>query len=261
MNVKVAKLPKDMDPADMIRLRGATEWKKVVESAQHIVLVYLAVLKEHQMNEHTRMRAVRDKILPYLAVMPSAVERDHFVREIHKATGISESALTDDLALLMIKEDQTFKARPVETPQSRAVPILQSRTTRIADRIFGIVFWQESMDSPQIDLPTVRQRLEDILETANFKQLYEIAPDKKNERIFEVELLYTDPKKLHSDVEELMSNLEEEVLGLRLLELMTIMNDAEKGGDTITLQAALSESQRITHRLNTIKSNRFLQAY
>ena len=260
MNVKVAKLPKDMDPADMIRLRGAAEWKKVVESAQHIVLVYLAVLKEHQVNEHTRMRAVRDKILPYLAVMPSAVERDHFIREIHKATGISETALADDLALLIQKEDQMPVRQKEASPTSIHVA-LQTRTSRIADRLFGIIFWQESLGTSQIAIDEIKQRLDSILTTDTFNKLYDIAPDKKNERIFEVELLYTDVKKLHSDVEELISNLEEEVLGVTLLELMTIMNDAEKNGDALTLQAALAESQRITHRLNTIKSNRFLQAY
>ena len=255
MNVKVAKLPKDMDPADMIRLRGKDEWKKVVDNAQHIILVYLAVLREHNMNEHARMRAVRDKILPYVAVMPSAVERDHFIREIHKATGIGEAALSEDLNQIIAKESQA-PVRKIETPVVISSNI-KSRTNRIADRLFGIVFWQEGMESSKIDVSAVKKKLQELM-PENFSQMYDLDADRKNEKVFEVEMFYTEQKGLNKEVEELLWNLEEELLGERLVDILVKLNDAEKSEDTEKFQEFLSESQKITTRLNTIKINRFL---
>jgi DNA primase len=253
MNVKIAKLPSGLDPADTILKNGADEWKKIVDHAQHIVLLYLSVLMEHPLAELTRTRAIRDKILPYIAVMPSAVERVHFIREIHLKTGIPEEALTEDVLRIMLNTD-----RPTNVPVKEVAAMGESRSTRILDRVFGIVFWQESVPAPIIDTAPVRKRLESIVGVEKYAQLSDMPPEKKNERIFEVELMYEDPKRLTEDVEELLNNLEEETLGLALEELMQKMAGAERGEDGNILQDLLSESQKITNRLNIIKSSRFL---
>lgn len=254
MNVRVAKLPKDMDPADVIRKSGTDEWEKILKGAQHIVLFYLTVLLEHPLSEQTRMRAIRDKIIPYIAVMPSAIERVHFVREIHLKTGIPEEALTEDVIRLMMNQPETSsKQESVSANPSQAV----SRSTRILERLLGIIFWQESLTPPSLDPAPIKSRLESIIGVDRFSPLYEITPEKKNERIFEVELLYDDPKRLASDTEELLDNLEEEGLSKKLEELMTKMSTAERASDSEQVQETLKQSQQITNRLNTIKSSRF----
>lgn len=255
MNVKVAKLPKDFDPADTIVKHGAAEWKKILDGAQHIVLFYLTVLDEAKLSEHTRMRAIRDRILPYIAVMPSAIERVHFIREIHLKTGIPEAALAEDVIRIMMNQPETPK-----TPVSEGMPAIMtnSRKTRILDRLLGIVFWQEEMNPPHIDPSPIKSRLEAILGAEEFKNVLSSPPEKKNERIFEVETLYDDPKKLKNDTEELLDNLEEEILGATLEELMKRMSEAERSEDGNSLQDILKKSQEITNRLNTIKSSRFV---
>jgi len=99
--------------------------------------------------------------------------------------------------------------------------------------------------------------MESIIGAERFKIMYAISIDKKNERIFEVELLYDDPKKLASDTEELLDNLEEENLGRRLGDLMKQVTEAERIGESSTVSDILKESQAITNRLNTIKNSRF----
>ena len=257
MNVKVAKLPKDSDPADVIRKNGATEWKKIIDGAQHIVSFYLSVLDESGLSEHTRMRAVRDRILPYIAVMPSAVERVHFIREIHLKTGIPEEALTEDVVRLMMSvETPEPRQGGAPAPNSATTPA-GSRGTRIIDRLLGIIFWQEGLETPYLEIAVVKNRLKEIITPDKFETLYEIPPDKKNERIFEVEMLYDDSKKLLTDSEELLDNLEEETLGRALEDLMSAMAYAERESDNDKVQEMLRKTQEITNRLNTIKSSRF----
>jgi len=254
MNVKVAKLPKDLDPADVIRQNGAPEWKKILDGAQHIVSFYLTVLAEHELTEHTRMRAIRDKILPYIAVMPSAIERAHFIREIHQKTGIPEEALAEDLLIHMAKTEMNRK--PEAAPSASPGAAL-SRGSRIEDRLFGIIFWQESLASPSMDPDPLKSRFGSIIGPERFRALYEMPEERKNERIFEVELLYDDSKKLSLDTEELLDNLEEETLGRLLEDLMAKITEAERSGASDQVQILLKESQAITARLNTIKSSRF----
>lgn len=242
-----------MDPADVIRTEGAGQWKKIIDGAQHIVLFYLSVLAESQLTEHTRMRAVRDKILPYIAVMPSAVERVHFIREIHLKTGIPEEALAEDVIRLMSNAEYIPRPAPTAAPQSREA----SRTTRIEERLFGILLWQEQLSPAHIDTEAVRKRLKEIIGEARFKELYESAEEKKQERIFEVESLYEDPVRLARDAEELLDNLEEESLGRELEELMAKMTEAERSEGSTSIADILEKSQAITNRLNTIKNSRF----
>ena len=260
MNVRVAKLPKGLDPADTIRKDGAEAWKKILDAAQHIVLFYLSVLSEAELTELTRVRAVRDKILPYIAVMPSAIERVHFIREIHMKTGIPEAALAEDVVRLMVATPsptpaEREKAQAAAAPQ--LVPRGQSRGIRIEDRVFGSVFWQESLPEAHFDVAPVKARLADILGPERYAELYDMSPEKKNERIFEVELLYQDPKILKKEIEELLQNLEEDVLARRLEEVMATLADAERDSDPDRLQKVLQESLSITNRLNTIKSSRY----
>ena len=255
MNVKVAKLPKGMDPADVIRTQGPEAWTKILAHAEHIVLCYLEVLMEHPLSDHARMRAIRDRILPYVAVMPSAVERAHFVREIHKKTAIPEEALLEDVARLSAEEKKKIVPASKKTETAPTAP---SRSTRIQDRLFGILFWQESMPEPEIDLSVLTKRLSEILGAEAYHARIDIPPDKKSEHIFEVEMLYQNQKHLHKEMEELLDNLEEETLSARLETLMTKLAQAEQSSDSDALQHLLQESQSITTRLNSIKTRRHL---
>ena len=257
MNVRVAKLPKGLDPADTIRAEGAAGWKKIVDGAQHIVLFYLSVLAEAELTELTRVRAVRDKILPYIAVMPSAIERVHFIREIHMKTGIPEAALAEDVVRLMVNQPSPTPAQREAAAQPAAASRGQSRAIRIEDRIFGSLFWQESLPEAHFDVEPVKARLIEILSPERYKELYEMSPERKNERIFEVELLYQDPKILKKEVEELLLNLEEDILTKKLEEIMATLATVERAGGDDRLQNVLKESQAITNRLNIIKSSRY----
>ena len=251
MNVRVAKLPSGLDPADTIRRDGADVWKKIVDSAQHIVNLYLCVLMEHPLSDLTRARAVRDKILPYVAVMPSAVERAHFVKEIHRATGIPEDALQEDIS--RIKLSDTYPARPTTTPPTPAT----KNTTRIEDRIVGILFWQKSLAEPHTDPAVLEKRLASVVGVERMRELDEIGEDRKNERIFQAELLYQDTKRLAHEIEELLGNLEEQSLAKELETVMTDLGAAERTQDIEIIAGLLQRTKDLTARLHAIKNSRY----
>lgn len=252
MNVKIAKLPKDQDPADTILKGGENAWKQIIDSAEHIISFYLSVLSEHDLSTHTRMRAVRDKILPYVAAMPSAVERAHFIREIYQKTGIPEEALLEDVVRFRMQEDS--QTRPMATEVKR---IMEDRGSKIEDRVFGIIFYQESITEPHFDIEAVKKKVKEIISSDRYMLLYDIPIDKKNEKIFEVEVLYKNPEQMKKDVNELLLNLEEEVLSDRLAKVVADIARSEQRKDHENAMDLLKESQEITSRLNSIKSSRY----
>ncbi len=253
MNVRVAKLPTGLDPADTIVAQGADGWKKIIDGAQHIVNVYLSVLMEHPLSDLARSRAVRDRILPYVAVMPSAIERAHFIREIHKATGIPEDALAEDIS-------RSITSTPLSKPTtlgSVVSPPMAGRSTRIEERLLAIMFWQKSLAQPSIDPIKLRQDLLLIIGEDRITIFEETGQDRMNERIFEVEVLYQDPKRLPQDVAELLTNLEEDFLSKKLDDMMIELGNAERSGLTDSTTELLTKTRDITNRLNTIKNSRY----
>ena len=253
MDVKVAKMPKDLDPADIIRTKGPDEWKKIIDSASHIITLYTSILMEHPLSELARARAVSDKILPYVAVMPSAVERAYFIKEISLKTGIPESALNEDMAKL-INRDKTDKQVLAEMNVGKKE---DKRGTRIEERLFGIMYWQETLSPPTIDLDSLKTRLQKIVGDARFESFVQIPADKKNEYVFEVEILYQNTEHLQKEIEELILNLEEDILGKAISAIMTEIGIAERSGDAEKIQSLLITSKEITSRLNIIKNSRF----
>ena len=255
MDVKVVKLPKDMDPADVIRKLGGDEWKKIVDGAMHIITLYTSILMEHPLSELARARAVSDKILPYVAVMPSAVERSYFIKEISLKTGIPESALNEDMVKLLNRE-QTDKQVIAEMNAGRKDD--NKRGIRIEDRLFGILFWQETLSPPIVNIESLRTKLQTILGDVRYASFMELPDDKKNEQIFEVESIYQNTEKLEREIDELILNLEEDILGKAIEKIMSELGNAERTGDGDQIKLLLTTSQEIANRLNIIKSSRFL---
>lgn len=254
MNVRVAKLPKGLDPADTILRDGKDAWRKTIDSALHIVSLYLSVLMEHPLSDLARARAIRDKILPYVAVMPSAIERAHFIKEISRASGIPEEALQEDVA--KIGREQPSIAREAvrnAAPEKAAV----ARVERIAERLLGILLWQENAEEKSIDPERLRSELARILDE-RFEQLLESGRNDGSERIFEAELVYADPKRLSKDVDELLLNLEEETISRKLSLVMSDLGNAERTEDRQTVAEILGKAKELTSRLNTIKNSRHI---
>ncbi len=252
MNVKIAKLPKDLDPADTILKEGKDAWKKIIDGAVHIVSFYLKVLDDHDLSPHTRMRAIRERILPYVVAMPSAIERAHFIREIHQKTGIPEEALMEDVVMLRQQE----QLRPNSLIQESKKVAVQ-RGSKIEERLIGLLFYLESQKEPPIDLEKFKAKMREVLGEERFGADTEVTPDKKNERIFEIEILYAKPEHIKKDIDELFENLEEEILSERFSKVIADIARCEQENDREKVVLLLKESQEITSRLNVIKSSRF----
>src|SRR3989338_354631 len=104
LNVKVAKLPSELDPADLILSAGGGSssggkeaWSKVIREAKDIITFLLDTLEEHSKAKDIFRRSVESIVLPFLSDVVSPIAREQYVREIAKRLGVSEHAVAEAL--------------------------------------------------------------------------------------------------------------------------------------------------------------------
>ncbi len=96
LRVKAAELPKGKDPADLVN-EDAAEFIRRVKDARPIVDFFLAQLSGEHADPHRLLRAAEAIVLPLLASVPSAMERDHFIQATARALNLSSEAVRESL--------------------------------------------------------------------------------------------------------------------------------------------------------------------
>src|SRR5262249_1031153 len=76
LNVKVAQLPKGLDPADLIKEKGADAWKESIKNAKDIITFLLDVLEAHAKSPDQFRRNVEAAVLPFLNDIQSPIARE-----------------------------------------------------------------------------------------------------------------------------------------------------------------------------------------
>lgn len=105
VDLKVAKLEGGKDPAD-IAAKNPQELKRLIGAATHVIEFLLAVLQEEAKNDRAYKLRVRDEVLPYLLLIESQIDRDHFVGVVADALKTTVEAIRLDLVRLEEKRNR-----------------------------------------------------------------------------------------------------------------------------------------------------------
>jgi DNA primase len=95
-DVKVAALPTGADPADLVKADVA-EFKKTIGASAPVVDFLLALTGRTARDERAFKLSVREEVLPYVALFPNRIEREHFVGVIAAALGVAKEAVRFEL--------------------------------------------------------------------------------------------------------------------------------------------------------------------
>jgi DNA primase len=111
MRVKAVRLPEGKDPADIASgagtgagdsakvapaapgSEGAKDFTKRVADAQSIVEFFLSVLTSSERDSHKLVLAAERTVLPLIAMIPSPMEREHFVGLTSRSLGMPPEAI------------------------------------------------------------------------------------------------------------------------------------------------------------------------
>ncbi|MFA7252830.1 MAG: DNA primase [Candidatus Paceibacterota bacterium] len=227
MEVKIAEFLDGKDPADLI-LADKEKFKQALKDSKHIIDFYLAKILAEKLEPRKLGGTIREKILPFLALIESSIEQSHFVKKISLATGIDEKALWNDLK--KVKIEPGVSGAEVKTAQFKDEMVLDKKDS-IERRILGIGHWQKK----NIDVEKINERVREIIGEENYKKWQATPEQILNEASFEAEQYY-EPKKIPIILEELLRELEKEYLAREL-----------------TQPATLEQQNKIIKRLSRLK--------
>jgi DNA primase len=238
MEVKIAEFKEGKDPADVILSEnGQEKFKEALKNSMHIIDFYIAkILAEAGQGQSLSDgkkglsfdgrkigQEVREKILPFLALIESNIEKSHFVKKISDQCGISESAIWDDLK--KVKIEPGVAGAEVKAGSYNEV-VAVDRVDSIGRRVLGVINWQEKDLTTQagaeeiIDTKEAKEKVREIIGEENFKK-WEAVPDNiLNEATFEAEQYY-EKKKLQAVLDELLKELEKEFVTKELIRAKT----------------------------------------
>jgi len=252
MDVKVAKLPEGIDPADLISKSGVDAWREAVRSSKHIIEFILEkTIKDFGNDSRKIGREIKEKVLPYVSALESSIEKAHFLKKISDASGIPESALKEDL----IKTEKELEGEKEEIKKVKDLETKVFRKDYIEKRLLGIIFWQNGLPDKSIDVEKINKELAEVLNIKK-EDLLDKFKDNKEDLVFEAEVFYGENPNLEKDVLELLDNLKEEYLKEELSQKMQELRIYENKKDNEKSVEILKEINEINKKIQNIKNGR-----
>ncbi|MBI5077783.1 MAG: DNA primase [Candidatus Yonathbacteria bacterium] len=247
MSVRIARLPKGMDPADVAR-KNPTMWIDAVKNAKQVIDLYLELLPELHTEKAELREKVSEIIVPFVALLKSPIDQGHYVGEVAKLLGIKEEPVWDEVKK---RAKMANVAREAEKLEYKVAPI--SRQARIIRTIEGGLRWQEGIAEPALkNIPEYRAQFAKLLEESPPDSLETISSD---ELIFEAEARFHGSEHMEKELNELLHNLKEEILREKFTTKMTELKQAEIKGDVSLAEKLLAECQAISKEIHALTKN------
>ncbi len=248
MDLKLASFPEGKDPADLAK-EDLKKLKDCFKKAKHIIDFYTDTLLEKKLPSRQLGKEIQKNVLPYVAILPSAIEQSHFIKSIAQKTFIKEEAIWDDLKQIgssgVLTDSKVEKSLPVRRIES------------IERKVWGIIAWQKTKkdSQPEIDINAIEKRANKIFGERSV-ELQDKYQKEKDSLLFETESYYNGKTNLLKDIEELLLGLEEEYLKEEFSVAMSNLQKAEQSKNVNEISRYLEKCQRISQRINEIKNEK-----
>lgn len=97
LELRAVVIPEGKDPDDLIKTNPKL-WREAVRSSipAHEFLIK-AALKQHDQTKPEGKRAIMKELSPMFAEIEHAVEREHYIKMLHKELGVKESSVKEDV--------------------------------------------------------------------------------------------------------------------------------------------------------------------
>ena len=247
IDLKIARIPGELDPADLI-CEDPEKWKKIIKESQHIIDFDLENILSNNYDKRKLGIKIQQELLPYVANIENNVDQSYFLKRISEKTEISEEALIRELNKVNLN-----KAELSINSVNNLVQTL-NRKEDIEKRILGIIFWQQSFKNPEININEITEQFLKITGRKSIDLLISI--EEKEKAIFQAEVFLKDSSNLKSNLTELLLNLEEEYLKEDLAKYMNQLGRIKNEDDRQDSSELLKMCQEISIKIHQIKNKR-----
>lgn len=254
MDAKVAEIPDGLDPADAIEKDPAI-WKGALKQSKPAVEFFLLKIASMEKDDRKRGKLIVSRVLPLITLLPSAIERSHFVSMVARTGGLREEAVWEDLKKVKLPDLVNSEKGEEEEKRKEAGPKLP-RKTNIERRLAGIVYWQESLPMPAVDVSSLKNEIAARTSNEYLKNMLEALEIEKENLIFEAESYYADPERLPKDIVELLDNFSDDLLREDLARHIRDLSLAEAQKDEKAQEELSKEIQTIHSKMRALEERR-----
>ncbi len=256
MQVKIAIIPKDQDPADIIH-KDVKDWKDIIKNSVNIIDFHLDIICQETDDIRLRGKKIREIIFPFLFIIGSSIEKFSYISLIHKKTGISENVINEDLE--NYEKNKNLSKSNINENINKEV---KSRRDRLEERLLGIILWKADIKSNNLDkknnqlneVDNIINNFEENVEKGYIDKIKEKYRQNLPILAFEVELWYGDKtNEVFKDIKEIILNLEEEILIEKKQYLNTEIYQKETNRNKKEADLILEDIQKIDKRIEEIK--------
>jgi DNA primase len=266
MDVKVARIEGGKDPADLVR-EDPKLLKHTIGSATHIIPFLIEIIRRETDDERVMKLRVREEVVPFVTYLPNRIDAEHFEGLIAEAIGTTKDAIHFEVERVRdeIKKDaarevvrtstSTSQATKVQPTVTKAPPTL-ARTEDIVFHLYGVLLWQQSIESPSIKPQTLSAYLGDILSEERIQTLEDWPADMKNKAAFLAEAAYehTEEKAFPDTVAALLRELDLRVGKQSLMDTRALLAEAERVGDRERARELLTLASTHQKRITSTQS-------
>src|SRR3989344_863033 len=246
-DIKVAKLPSGLDPADAIA-KDPEIFRGAVREAKHIIDFYLEILKGRIDDARKLRLEVERVVLPFVAQIQSAIDQAHFVARVAEVLSIGEEPVWTEVRKLRTEDTSAKKEMPEEASRAQ-----KGRRETLVERLFGLLFWQENAEKPLIEVEPLRKSLEELLKD-RFTFLKDVFEKERERAVFAAEEFFGDAD-IEAASKELVVGLEEENLKEELLALSVSLREAEKKKDEAEVLALSKRHNDLSRKLHLLRAS------
>lgn len=217
--VKAISMEKGEDPADCIR-RDKEEWGTRVRGAEPIIDALFRKLTDECKDKVTLRTRVENEILPYVASLKSSIERAQYAQRAADVLVVPLDAVMNTLAstkpLYQIGTENTD--RPKASSSSMMTRDKESRKHELEDRIAGIMMWQREERIENFPYDELYAKFCELTEN----RALELTTDDDTKKAFIASVMHAGGGEggLERSTRELLSLLEDEIVGLKMQKLL-----------------------------------------
>ena len=232
--VKIAVSPSGKDPADAV-LDNPESWLKAVSEAKNVIEFYLELFDER--------KDIERKILPYIAVLPSEMEKAGWVKKVAEKLKIKEDAVWEELKKVKLAPKQLGSSASKLDLEAELPSPKQTRLEFMRNKLVGIALWQKD---------THDQELKSIIdEFAALKkdEIENYPPEEKNRLILEAELFFSEEASLAGEFLKIKKEIEKEEVKEELENITVKIKELEMAENLPSGEAKLKQYLDDFHKL------------
>jgi DNA primase len=235
MDIKIAKITKGFDPADLIK-KSKKEWIETIKNSVSIIDYMIDSVKETEKDPRKLISEINKEVIPYISKLNSEIEKAHYIKKLKELFDIEEE---------IIWREVNKKTSRTEI-KTKTVEILEKTIEDLTEKqIIGLYFWIENRNFPE-KLSEYEKRLLEFLEVSELEELKEKNKEFKDQLIFYIDSQKIDDKKINKEIEESLYNYRLKTFKNKRLKLKIEIAEAEKINDEERIKKVLKEINSIS---------------